>query len=141
MKKYKIKVNNQSFNVEVEQVNPDTLNVNVNNNLYSINVEEILDLPQKNFDEPQNVYIPVQSTVSDNIKPNDNILRSPVNGVIVDVKIKEGDTIKNSDVVCVIEAMKMESEIFSSVSGKVKKLFVKNGDSIKTNDKIIEVIN
>lgn len=45
--------------------------------------------------------------------------------------VKEGDTVKKGQILCIVEAMKLMNEVKSTVSGKVKKIFVKDNDSIK----------
>ena len=55
---------------------------------------------------------------------------SPLPGLILEVKVKVGDQIKQGQDVIIMEAMKMENHIASGMSGTVKELMVKNGDSI-----------
>ncbi|PKN79772.1 MAG: acetyl-CoA carboxylase biotin carboxyl carrier protein subunit [Candidatus Cloacimonetes bacterium HGW-Cloacimonetes-1] len=69
----------------------------------------------------------------------DNIVRAPLPGVVLDLKVGIGDVIGKDDVVLILEAMKMESEISSSLSGKVVKLFVQKGASVQDGDPLIEL--
>ncbi len=57
-------------------------------------------------------------------------LKSPLPGIIIDVKVNVGDEVKKGDVVVMLEAMKMENSINASVSGKVTSVNVKTGDSV-----------
>ncbi|HPP88808.1 MAG TPA: hypothetical protein PLM75_13205 [bacterium] len=139
MKKYNIKIDEHTFIVDVDQTTPDTLKIKVNNNLYSVTIEEIIqmiDLPE----EPKKIFVPVPTqteftTVSEDVK----FMRSPIAGAVIDVKINQGQEIKNGDLVCIIEAMKMETELYSSLTGKIKNVFVKKGDNLKLNQKIFEI--
>ena len=45
--------------------------------------------------------------------------------------VKEGDSVKEGQTLCIVEAMKLMNEVKSTVSGKVKKIFVKDNESIK----------
>ena len=45
--------------------------------------------------------------------------------------VKEGDSVKESQTLCIVEAMKLMNEVKSTVSGKIKKVLVKDKDSIK----------
>ncbi len=45
--------------------------------------------------------------------------------------VKEGDTVKKGQVLCIIEAMKLMNEIESEVSGVVRKIMVSNGEPIE----------
>jgi biotin carboxyl carrier protein len=60
-----------------------------------------------------------------------NELPAPLAGIIVDVKVAVGDTVKEGDAVLVIEAMKMNTNVSSPVSGSVKSVNVKSGDSVR----------
>ena len=57
-------------------------------------------------------------------------MKSPLPGVILDIKIKEGDTVKKCQTVIILEAMKMENNINAHKDGKVVEIKVKQGDSV-----------
>jgi acetyl-CoA carboxylase biotin carboxyl carrier protein len=50
--------------------------------------------------------------------------------------VKEGDTISEGQVLCIVEAMKLMNEVKSDKSGKISKVLVKNGDPVKKGDKL-----
>ncbi len=56
----------------------------------------------------------------------------PMNGTIVDVKVKVGDKVTNGTVIAVLEAMKMENDIVSDRDGVVASINVSKGDSVET---------
>jgi biotin carboxyl carrier protein len=60
-------------------------------------------------------------------------------GKIVDVPVKEGDTIQKGDVVCILEAMKMENELHAPKKGTIKKIHVKEGDNVEKGDVLVEI--
>jgi len=60
-----------------------------------------------------------------------NVLTSPIAGVIVEVKVKAGDSVSENDSVVIIEAMKMNTNVSSPVSGKVKEVRVSSGDGVQ----------
>lgn len=53
--------------------------------------------------------------------------------------VKEGDTIVEGQVLCIVEAMKLMNEVKSDKSGKIAKILVKNGDAVKKGDKLFLV--
>ena len=55
---------------------------------------------------------------------------SPLPGVIIDVCVKEGDTVKRGQKIAVIEAMKMENDILAESDGTVTAIYVKKTDSV-----------
>lgn len=59
-------------------------------------------------------------------------VNAPMNGTIVDVKVKVGDKVTNGTVIAVLEAMKMENDIVSDRDGVVASINVNKGDSVET---------
>ena len=58
----------------------------------------------------------------------------PIAGKIVSVDVKAGDAVKEGDVLCVLESMKMEIRVKSPRSGRVAEIRVREGDSILEDD-------
>lgn len=65
------------------------------------------------------------------------IVEAPMPGTIVDIKVKVGDTVKEGDLVAVIEAMKMETDLYSTKTGVVTAINAGKGASVNTGDAII----
>ncbi|HDD35342.1 MAG TPA: biotin/lipoyl-binding protein [Candidatus Desulfofervidus auxilii] len=64
-------------------------------------------------------------------------IRAPFNASVQKIEVKQGDEVKEGDIVIVIEAMKMQTPLVSEVEGRVERIFVKEGDQVKTGDKLI----
>jgi len=64
---------------------------------------------------------------------------APMPGQVLDIKIKEGDSIKKGDTVAVLSAMKMETVVKSAIDGKVKKIHVQPGQQIQGDDLIADL--
>jgi pyruvate carboxylase len=64
---------------------------------------------------------------------------APIPGLVLKVLVKEGDVVKQDQPVIMLEAMKMESEITSTVTGTIKKIHVKEGDSVQERQLLMEV--
>ncbi len=73
-------------------------------------------------------------------KNNDLIYYSPMPGKVIKVNVREGDEIREGDVLCVVEAMKMENNIKAVTSAKVAKVFAKEGDKIDVKTILIELV-
>ena len=58
-------------------------------------------------------------------------------GVVLSVNVKVGDTVKASDTVAVLEAMKMENAIRAGRDGKIASINVKDGESVLENTVIV----
>ena len=63
----------------------------------------------------------------------------PITGKIIGVNVKDGDAVKEGDVICVLESMKMENPILAPVSGTIAKLDVAVDQTVKPGD-IVTVI-
>ena len=62
---------------------------------------------------------------------------APMPGTILKMNVKVGDTIKANDLVCILEAMKMENEIFAAEGGTVVSIDAAQGASVNSGDVII----
>jgi len=63
----------------------------------------------------------------------------PMQGTIVKVLVEVGDTIEAGDVVCVLEAMKMENNVAADVGGTVTEVRVSVGDSVGSGDVVVVI--
>ena len=68
----------------------------------------------------------------------EKILRAPLPGTIMDIKVKVNDYVNEGETVLILEAMKMESDIYSPRTGKISKIYVQKGDLVQDNDPLIE---
>lgn len=64
---------------------------------------------------------------------------APMPGTVVSVKVKAGDKVTKDTLVAVLEAMKMENEIFAGMDGTVASVNVSAGDSVNTGDSIVSI--
>jgi pyruvate carboxylase subunit B len=64
---------------------------------------------------------------------------APMQGLIVKVPVKTGDDVKLGDVVAVLEAMKMQNDIVTTVAGKVSQIYVKEGQVVSPNQPLLAV--
>jgi len=67
------------------------------------------------------------------------VVEVPITGKIISVECKVGDTIKEGDVICILESMKMENPIMAPVSGKITQLEVSVGQVVESG-KLIAAI-
>jgi len=113
MKIYKVKVNGKVYEVELEEIR-------------STGEVTKKAAPSKNTD--------IKMTEREGM----NVV-SFMQGVIVDIKVEEGQNVKEGSTVAVLEAMKMSNEIVAPVSGTVSKIFVKRQDTVE-NQEVIMII-
>lgn len=58
-------------------------------------------------------------------------ISAPMGGKIIDVKVREGDTVNEGDEVIILEAMKMELPVAATESGTVKEVKCNKGDAVE----------
>jgi acetyl-CoA/propionyl-CoA carboxylase biotin carboxyl carrier protein len=68
---------------------------------------------------------------------NGKNIEAEMQGTILSVDVEPGDEIESGDVVCVLEAMKMENDVVSQHSGKVTEVSIEEGESVDTGDLLI----
>ena len=64
---------------------------------------------------------------------------APMPGNILDVKVAVGDKVQEGQLVVLLEAMKMENELFSPAAGSVTAVMVKKGDTVNSNDVLVTI--
>jgi biotin carboxyl carrier protein len=64
---------------------------------------------------------------------------APMQGLIVKIPVKAGDEVKLGDVVAVLEAMKMQNDIVTTVGGRVSQVYVKEGEVVSPNQPLLAV--
>jgi len=66
-------------------------------------------------------------------------LTVPMQGVVMRYKVKRGDKVAVGDAVAVLEAMKMEQNIFANKSGTVKEIYIKEGTTVAPGDVLMSI--
>lgn len=118
MKVYKIKVNGKSYKVELEAIDE---------------VKTSTEAPKVEA-KKEAAPAPVAQASGEG-----NKVISPIQGVVVNVKVKVGDTVKKGQVIAVVEAMKLENDVVSTVDGVVSEILVQKGQSVASKGTLIIV--
>ena len=66
------------------------------------------------------------------------VLRSPVSGIVIRVAAQVGQSLQTGDVLLVLEAMKMETNITAPGPGKIAAIPVNEGDSVQSGQVVVE---
>ena len=66
-------------------------------------------------------------------------VNAPMPGTILKVNVTQGQAVKEGDVLCVLEAMKMENDIIAPKSGTVTQVVAAKGASVSTGDPLIVI--
>jgi biotin carboxyl carrier protein len=68
----------------------------------------------------------------------DRVVKAPIVGTIMQLKVAPGDTVSVNQVLLVMEAMKMETNVASPLAGKVKTIRVSPGEAVKAGQVLVE---
>lgn len=142
MKKFIIKVNGSEYEVEVEEVRQDGMEGQAIPEIKTVNPVSAQTAPAASPAKGNGK----SNNANKNNKNNNNaipagarIIDSPMPGVIVDISVNEGDTVKKGDVLLILEAMKMENEIVSPVDGNITSVNVSKGASVNAGDVLLSI--
>jgi biotin carboxyl carrier protein len=130
MKKLMITVNGKRYEVDVEVVQDDDV----------AEVHPPFQPPARavnSYVTPVTASIPAPAPRAKSGSQDKKTLTSPINGVLLDVPVIEGQAVKLNDVLFVLEAMKMKTNISSPQTGKVKSIKVKVGDKIEAGQVLL----
>ncbi|MDR1417327.1 MAG: biotin/lipoyl-binding protein [Prevotellaceae bacterium] len=134
MKGYKLKINGNDYKVVVKDVEGNTAEVEVNGTHYHVEIERPVAQVSKTPKLVQTPAIPSgdshQALAKTSAPGSASAIKSPLPGVILDVYVKEGDTVAVGQKLLLLEAMKMENNVEADHAGKVTSVKVKQGDSI-----------
>ena len=146
MKEYKFKNNGNDYNVAINSTNGNLADVTVNGVSYQVEMENAMPAAPVQSAPAQKAapQAPVQAAApapAPAAKPSGEgkPVTSPLPGVIIEVSVKEGDTVAAGQKVAVLEAMKMENEIQADRAGVVTKINVSKGDSILEGAAIVTI--
>ncbi|MDE6181046.1 MAG: biotin/lipoyl-binding protein, partial [Phocaeicola sp.] len=126
MKEYKYKINGNVYKVTIGNIEDNIAHVEVNGTPYNVEMEKAPKATVKPVVRPVSTTpAPVPTPVSrPAMAASKSGVKSPLPGVILDIKVNVGDTVKKGQVVVILEAMKMENDIESEISGVVKRVLV-----------------
>ena len=66
-------------------------------------------------------------------------VEAPLPGNVLSIKVNQGDSVKEGDVLLIIEAMKMENEVAAPCDGSVQQIVVSTGQMVSTGDALIVI--
>ncbi len=109
-------------------------NVNVNGKIYVVEIEETGAAAPVTQAAP--APAPQAAPAPAPVAGGAVNVEAPMPGTILDVKVQVGAAVKAGDVLCILEAMKMENEILAPQDGTVKSIVTK-GTTVNTGDVLV----
>jgi len=81
---------------------------------------------------------PVAAAADSKPVNEEKVCRSPVSGIVVRVAAQVGQSLQTGDILLVLEAMKMETNITAPSAGKIAAISVNQGDSVQAGQVVVE---
>ena len=135
MKEYKIKINGNNYNVTIDEVEDTVAKVEVNGTPYNVEFEKPISKPKtisvvnKPAAAPSAGPAPANKPAAAPAATGGATVNSPLPGVVLEIKVKDGDKVTKGQVIMVLEAMKMENAIEAPCDGTVT-VKAQKGDSV-----------
>ncbi|MGB8952114.1 MAG: biotin/lipoyl-containing protein [Candidatus Aminicenantales bacterium] len=134
-----------SFEVDIQSVSPNVFSLLVGGRSYLAHMahdrdKKIISLEGQQFiiQEPQEEAQGFQ-TGDDRVQEGQRLITAPMPGKVIQIMVTENEEVRKNQTLAIVEAMKMENEIKSSIEGIVKKIFVSAGDLVNSEKPLIEL--
>ena len=121
-----VKVNGDEFEVEIELNDDGTYDATVEGQTFSIEV-------------PNAQAAPRARRGGGGKKKKSGTVSANIPGKVVTVEVKEGDVVKEGQVILILEAMKMQNEIQAPVDGTVINVACEEGQAIEANVPLVVI--
>ncbi|MCP4213272.1 MAG: biotin/lipoyl-binding protein [bacterium] len=149
MKKYVLGIGNKEYTAELKSITVDEVDIIVNGKEYKVEL--------KQFGRTKESVAKIRSASTQQAAPAAPVaqkaaprpagpaitgagaVKAPLPGLILDIMVKENDTVKAGQNLLVMEAMKMENQVQAPHDGTIKKIFVNKGDSVAEEDPLVEI--
>lgn len=145
MKEYKYTINGNKYEVAIASIEDNIANVVVNGEEYKVEMEKEAEPVKKKVvvkpvAQQQAAADATESTGGNSAKVNmNNAVKSPLPGVITEIKVAVGDEVKAGDTVVVLEAMKMANNLEAEKGGKVTAVLVSEGESVMEDTPLVVI--
>lgn len=144
MKKFKFSIDGNNFEVSVNELDNNTMDVVVNGSNYTVVVDK-----EVNKVSNATVAAPVAKKTPGKVDPIPAptpsssakvvTVKSQLPGSIIKVMVTEGQSVKKGEVIMTIESMKMENSIMAEADGVISKIYVEAGKSVMQDDKLVDI--
>jgi len=142
MRKYELTINDKAFTVDVKEFSTETAVIEVNGTAYNVEINDVI-----NTQGPTAAKRPVARKVA--AAPaaaapapssgGAGAVTAPIPGSIMEVYVKEGDTVAEGQKILKMEAMKMENIIITTVGGTVTAIKVAAGDTVNQGQEMVVI--
>jgi biotin carboxyl carrier protein len=141
--KYSLTIDSKTYSVNVGEIVAGQVQVAVNGKTFQVAVQNVFAEAPKSIPLPA-VHVPEPVTPKKEVpavRPatGSGIVIAPIPGLISEIRVKVGDSVKAGQCVATMEAMKMENHLNSSVAGIVQEISVQKGSEVNTGQMIMRI--
>ena len=157
MARYAVKVNGQEYQVEIGDPRAEPVQVVVNGQAFEVSMTEQQSEPKRSRatsvlpEEELDFYVPTvastyveatavledsaAATLPASVPEGAGLqITAPMPGKILDIAVHVGSPVKQGEVLCNLEAMKMKSPIRSTATGTVARILISEGQNVNFGD-------
>jgi len=141
--KIQVQIENKNYEVEIEDLNARPILAKVNGETVEVMPEAgnisaapvaaakpVAAAPSPAAPQPVSTPAPAAGA---------NVVVAPIPGVIEDIKVREGDSVKSGQELLILEAMKMKNSIRATRDGKIARVLVSVGQQVPHSHALIEI--
>lgn len=145
MKKFKFTINGNVYEVDIKNVDDNIAELEVNGTPYTVEVDKAIQTTKTpKLVRPASIpstdsHPSVAKTSSPATPKGSGHVKAPLPGVILELHVKVGDTVKAGQRLLILEAMKMENSIDSDKDGVVTAINVNKGDAVMEGDALLTI--
>ncbi len=137
-KTFTVKVDDKTYQVELARTNQSKeISVMIDKTAFKTDVRIPARKSTMTTFEP--VMTGTRGRLASNKQALEGAINSPMTGKMVSLKVSKGDNVQKGQVLCVIEAMKMENEISATKAGVVKEVLVSVGSPVSEGDALVVI--
>lgn len=141
MKEYKYTIEGKEYKVVIGEIVDNVADVTVNGEVFKVEMEPEKEPEKKKvvLGNPKEQAASEEQTTSAANVNTANAVKSPLPGVVTEIKVAVGDEVKAGDTVLILEAMKMANNIEAEKDGKVTAICVKTGESVMEDAPLVVI--
>lgn len=135
---FTINVNGETYQIELPKIDRDkTVTVKVEEATFKAELKTPERKPAVMTFEPVASMPTKKATATKQV--TDGAVVAPMTGRILSVRVKKGDQVQAGQILCILEAMKMENEITTPKSGTVQEVYASEGSSVSEGDPLFTI--
>lgn len=146
MREYELTVNGRDFKLRLKSISSDRAEIEVNGQNYEVDIRSAhqggSSRPRRRVEssvQAETKGLPAASVPTMSGGAGAGGVSAPIPGAILEVFVKEGDSVKAGQPLLKMEAMKMENVINATREGSVTKIHVKAGDSVNQGQTLVDI--